>query len=236
MLYMVLLDGRHTRVVKEERVVWLGILDQPVHGAQDVGLGRLAHGVLLVVGQEHHILALVAKELVQIGAHVLDVVDAAAQLPALAKVVDANQQRLAAAVAGRVLERVAVGGAVAKVLGACGRGRWSLVVALGPLVVVDGGYVAVLLWRIPVLLRWGRGCRLAIATAIALMLRRPNSAFISISALLSFLCPAAVRHTRLTAHHSSAVGAGILVEAGRHIRSAVAVPHSRCCGTAGPDS
>ena len=60
------LRSSDTRVVEEERVVGLGVLDEPVHGAQDVLLGRLAHGVLLVVGQSDHVLALVPKGLHQV--------------------------------------------------------------------------------------------------------------------------------------------------------------------------
>ena len=98
--------GRPTRVVKEERIIRPCVLDKPVHGAQDILLGRLAHRVLQVVGQDDHILALVAEVLVQVRRHVLDVVDAAPQLSALPEVVDPDQQRLAATRAVRVLEGV----------------------------------------------------------------------------------------------------------------------------------
>ena len=64
-------------VVEEEGVVGAGVLDEPVHGAQDVGLGGLGHGVLLVVGQDDHVFASVAEVLVEVGGHVLDVVNAA---------------------------------------------------------------------------------------------------------------------------------------------------------------
>ena len=49
------------RVMKEERVVGSRILHQPMHGSQDVLLRRLTHGILLIIGQEHHVLSLVAK-------------------------------------------------------------------------------------------------------------------------------------------------------------------------------
>lgn len=87
-----------------------------MHGAQDVLLGRLAHGVLLVVGEQDHVLPLVAKVLDQVRGHVAHVIDAAPQLASLAKVVDADEQGLTAAVTLRVLERIVGGGAGAKVL------------------------------------------------------------------------------------------------------------------------
>lgn len=77
--------------MEEERIIGLRILDQPVHGAEDIRLGRLAHGVLLVIGQDHHILAGVAEVLVQVGGHVLDVVDTSAQLTFLTEIVDSDQ-------------------------------------------------------------------------------------------------------------------------------------------------
>lgn len=88
-----------------------------MHGAQDVLLGGLAHGVLLVVGKEDHVLPLVAKVLDQVRGHVAHVIDAAPQLAALAKVVDTDEEGLPAPVTLRVLERIVAGGAGAKVLG-----------------------------------------------------------------------------------------------------------------------
>jgi hypothetical protein len=52
------------RVMEEKRIVWSRILDEPMHGSQYVGLSRLAHGVLLVVGQGYHVFSLVSEELV----------------------------------------------------------------------------------------------------------------------------------------------------------------------------
>lgn len=109
------------RVVEEERVVGPGVLDEPVHGAQDVLLGGLGHGVLLIVCENNHVFAAVAKVLREVRCHVAHVVDAAAQLAALAKVVDADEQGLAAAGALRVLERVVGGGAGAELLRVLGR-------------------------------------------------------------------------------------------------------------------
>ena len=124
--------------MEKQRVVGLGVLDEPVHGAQDIGLGRLAHGVLLVVGPDHHVLALVAQVLGRVAAHVLDVVDAAAQLALLAKVVDADEQGFPAAGAVGVLKGVAARGALAEGLGLGGRRRGSAVVSLDVSIVVDG--------------------------------------------------------------------------------------------------
>jgi len=103
-----------------------------MHGAKDVGLGWLAHGVVLVVRQENHVLSLVAKVAVQIRAHVLHVVDAATQLAPLTKVIDTYEQRLPPAIACRILVRVPVGGTRAKVLGLSW--RWWRAAALLPLV------------------------------------------------------------------------------------------------------
>lgn len=87
-----------------------------MHSSQDVLLGRLAHGVLLVVGEQDHVLPLVSKVLNQVRGHVANVIDAASQLAALAEVVDANEQGLPAPIALRVLEGIVGGGASAKVL------------------------------------------------------------------------------------------------------------------------
>lgn len=100
--------------MQEEGIVGLGVLDEPLHGTDDVGLGGLVVGVLLVVGEQDHVLALVIVLVDQEGRQVLDVVDAAAQLALLPKVVDADQQGLATPVALRVLECVSLGRAVAE--------------------------------------------------------------------------------------------------------------------------
>lgn len=126
-----------TRVVEEERVVGPSILDQPVHGTKNVLLCGLAHGVLLVVGENDHILPLIAKLLHQVGRHVPDIVDAPSQLATLAKVVDANEQRFSSARAVGVSKRVTLRCALAKALRPVRRGRG---VAVGtPLVVATRG-------------------------------------------------------------------------------------------------
>ena len=63
-----------------------------MHRPKDIRFRRLTHRVLLIVCERHHILPFVPEEFIQVRAHVLDVVDATAKLPSLAKVVDANQQ------------------------------------------------------------------------------------------------------------------------------------------------
>ena len=52
----------------------------------------LAHGVLLVIRKNHHVLSSISEMLDEVSGHVADVIDAPPQLAALAKVVDANQQ------------------------------------------------------------------------------------------------------------------------------------------------
>lgn len=98
-----------------------------MHGTEDVLLRGLAHGVLLVVGENDHIFPLVAKLLHQVGRHVSDVVDAPSQLASLAKVVDANEQRFSSASAVGVSKRVALRCAVAEALRPVRRGRGAAV-------------------------------------------------------------------------------------------------------------
>jgi hypothetical protein len=66
------------RVVKEERVVRLGVLNKPVQGPNNVAPGGMHDRIGLVIGQEDHILSLVAIPLHQKGRDVLNVVDATA--------------------------------------------------------------------------------------------------------------------------------------------------------------
>jgi len=63
-----------------------------VHRSEDILFGRLAHSVLLVVGKDHHILALVAKVFGEVCGHVANIVDTAAQLSALVEIVDTNEK------------------------------------------------------------------------------------------------------------------------------------------------
>lgn len=110
-----------TGIVEEERIVGPSIFDEPMHCAQNILLGRLAHGVLLVVGQYDHVFTSVSKVLGKIGRHVANIVDASAKLAALAKIVDADEEGLASASALRVFERVALGSTASEVLRRAGR-------------------------------------------------------------------------------------------------------------------
>lgn len=94
-----------------------------MHGPQDVLLGGLAHGVLLVIGEDNHIFALVVEVLDEVGRHVPNIVDAAPELTALAEVVDADKQGFSPTRTGTVFEGIALRGAVAEVL-RTRRRRW----------------------------------------------------------------------------------------------------------------
>lgn len=100
--------------MEEEGIVGLRILDQPVHGAEDIGLGRLAHGVLLVIREEDHIFAGISEVLIEICRHVLNIVNASSQLTLLAEIVDSNQQCLSLTSTARVLEVVTLWSAVSE--------------------------------------------------------------------------------------------------------------------------
>ena len=96
-----------TREVDEERIVWLSISDEPMHGTQDVGLGRYTHGILLIVRQNDHILAAIPVSLMQEGGHVGYIVDTTVQFVGLTKIVDPDEQRLSAPSTCRVLKLIA---------------------------------------------------------------------------------------------------------------------------------
>lgn len=55
------------RIMKDEGVVGSGVLDQPVHRSNHVRFRRLAHGVLLIVGEADHILSLVSVGVLEVG-------------------------------------------------------------------------------------------------------------------------------------------------------------------------
>ena len=82
--------------MQEQGIVGLSTSDQPLHSTKDVLLCRLQEGVRGIISKNNHILALIAIVLNEESGDVLSVVDAAAQLAVLAKVVDANQQCLTA--------------------------------------------------------------------------------------------------------------------------------------------
>lgn len=83
--------------MEEERIVGLGALDKPVHRTQNILLGWLAHGVLLVIGEYDHVFPPIAKVLHEIGCHVANVVDTSPQLTPLTEVVDTNKEPLPSA-------------------------------------------------------------------------------------------------------------------------------------------
>lgn len=76
--------------MEKEGVVGASVLHKPVHGPQNILFCWLAHGVLLVIGKNDHILAFISKVFHEIGRHIPDIVDAAPELATLAEVVDAN--------------------------------------------------------------------------------------------------------------------------------------------------
>jgi hypothetical protein len=129
-----------TGVVEKEGVVRTGILNQPMHSSKDVLLGGLAHGVLLIIGEDDHILSLIAKVLNEIPGHVSDIIDAAAELSALPEVINADQQRFPSASALRVLECIPLRGAIAEVLWRLWRRRGSLMVPMDVRIGVHRGH------------------------------------------------------------------------------------------------
>lgn len=119
-----------TRVVEEKSIVRLGVFDKPIHGLLHILLGRNLARVLLVVRQDDHVLPLVVIAFVEEPRDVGDIVDAAAQLTLLAKVVDADEKSLATTGAVGVLEGVSLGRTAAKRLHTLRRrGPHSLLVA-----------------------------------------------------------------------------------------------------------
>jgi len=85
--------------VEEEGVIRPSILDQPMHRTYNVRFRRLAHGILLVIRQKHHVFPRISEVSIEIRRHVLDIIYAAPQLTFLAEVVDSDQKRFASACA-----------------------------------------------------------------------------------------------------------------------------------------
>lgn len=77
--------------MKEKRVVRLRIFDQPLHCTQYIRLGRNAQGILLVIGENDHVLPPIPVSLMKKSRHVSDVVDASAELIRLSNIVDPDQ-------------------------------------------------------------------------------------------------------------------------------------------------
>ena len=80
-----------------------------MHSAQNVRFGRLAHRILLIIRQDDHILSRVSEILVEVTAHIFDVVDTSSQLTTLPEVIDADQERFSPSRAVTVLKTVALG-------------------------------------------------------------------------------------------------------------------------------
>ena len=97
-----------TGVVEEEGVIRPGILHEPMHCSQDILLGGLAHGILLVISENNHILATVTKVLDEVVCHVATVIDASSQLATLAKIVDSDEESFATAGTIGVAEGITV--------------------------------------------------------------------------------------------------------------------------------
>ena len=109
-----------------------------MHGSQNILLRGLAHWILLIVGENHHVFSLVAKVIVQIGGHIFDIVDASSQLPSLPEIVDPDEQGFTATCASRVLKVVSLGSAGSEALHGLWR-RWrSIGVPIHIGVRVDG--------------------------------------------------------------------------------------------------
>jgi hypothetical protein len=94
-----------------------GIADQPVHGSHDVCFGRLAHRIVLVVGQNHHVFSAISKLVVQETRHSRDIVDATLERVRLSDIIDPDEKGLSRARTVRVLKLVAGGSPVAETLG-----------------------------------------------------------------------------------------------------------------------
>jgi len=90
----------------------------------------LAHWILLVVGEDDHVLTLIAKVLAQIRRHIPNIVDASSQLTALAKVVDAYQERFPPAGALGILEGVPLWCSIPKVLRGLWWRGWSVMISM----------------------------------------------------------------------------------------------------------
>jgi len=84
----------------------------------------------LIICQDHHILPLVTKVFVQVIAHVLDIVDAAAELTSLAEIIDTNEQGFPSTSALRILKIVARRSAVTELLSLLGWWTGCIMVAL----------------------------------------------------------------------------------------------------------
>lgn len=101
-----------------------------MHRPENILFRRLAHGVLLIVSQDDHVIPLVTEIFVQKRRHVLHVIDTTPQLASLAEIVDSDQQSLPSSCAIRVLERIALWRSIPEALHARGGWRWSTWIAI----------------------------------------------------------------------------------------------------------
>lgn len=101
-----------------------------MHCSEEILLRRLAHGVLLVVGQDDHVFSLITEVFGEITRHVPYVIDTATKLTSLAKVVYTNKQRFSPTTTVAVSKSIVCGSALSKVLRAGWRRRRRIVVAM----------------------------------------------------------------------------------------------------------
>lgn len=78
-------------VMQEEAVAGLGIVYQPLHPSDNIGTCGSAHGVLLVVGQDHRVRHCEAVILLDELFDVVDIVDTSFQLLLHPKVIDSDE-------------------------------------------------------------------------------------------------------------------------------------------------
>lgn len=108
---------QHTGIVKEESIIGLSVRHKPTHSPNDVLSGRNHDWILLIIGQQNHVLSLVAIALYQESRNIVYVVDTSSQLAFLVKVVDADEKCLATTSTSGVLESIAFGGSMTELLG-----------------------------------------------------------------------------------------------------------------------
>lgn len=144
-----------------------------MHSSKNVLFGWLAHGVLLIIGEDHHILALVAEVLGKISSHVAYIVDAAAELTALVEVVDSNKKSFSPAGAVRVSKVVAIGSAMTELLRCCRRRSGAAWLELaGTVQVGRGAHCLQHTTRSRAVIRLRRSL-LVVTTVLLLLRRRP---------------------------------------------------------------
>jgi hypothetical protein len=101
-----------------------------MHCSEEVLLRRLAHWVLLVVGQDDHVFSFVAEVFDEVARHIPHIVDATPQLSSLAEIVYTDKKRFPPTTAIAILEGIILGGSVSEMLRAGWGWRWRAVVAM----------------------------------------------------------------------------------------------------------